>query len=73
MAEKISSDPVEQARYEVYCAGWDAGVENEQERIIDLLMELKAIRRCAATNKLVAFNTDGDKVIYLTGLETLNA
>lgn len=70
--DKISSDPVEQARYEVYCKGWDAGVENEQERIIELLTKLNAVRRCAATGKLVAFNTDGDKVIYLTGLEATN-
>lgn len=73
MTDRISSDPEEQAKYEIYAKGWDAGVENEQERIIELLLELKAVRRCAATGYLVAFNTDGDKVIYLTGFETRNA
>jgi hypothetical protein len=34
------------------------GRRNEQKRIID-----------ATTGSLVAFNTDGTKVIYLTGLE----
>lgn len=42
--------------------------EYERERIIDLLIELKAIRR-DAFGELVAFNTDGTEVIYLTGLE----
>jgi hypothetical protein len=45
------------------------GAKLEQDRIINLLIDLKAIRRCAATNKLVAFDTNGEKVIYLTGLE----
>lgn len=44
----------------------------EQKRIIKLLMDLNVVRRCGATNKLVAFNTDGDKVVYLTGLESTN-
>jgi hypothetical protein len=42
----------------------------EQKRIIDLLMDLNAVRRCAATNKLVAVTTDMEKVIYLPGVET---
>lgn len=41
----------------------------ESERIIKLLQDLNVVRRCGATGKLVAFNTDGDKVVYLTGLE----
>jgi hypothetical protein len=49
--------------------GRKVGVVGEQKRIIDLLIELDAIRRCATTGSLVAFNTDGTKVIYLTGLE----
>jgi hypothetical protein len=44
--------------------------EIEQKRIIKLLTELKVIRRCGATNKLVAFDTNGENVVYLTGLET---
>ena len=42
----------------------------EQKRIIDLLMDLNAVRRCAATNKLVAVTTDMEKVVYLPGVET---
>jgi hypothetical protein len=42
----------------------------EQKRIINLLMDLNAVRRCGATNKLVAVTTDMEQVIYLTGLET---
>lgn len=41
----------------------------EQDRIIKLLTELNAIRR-DALGHLVAFDTYGEKVIYLTGLET---
>ena len=46
------------------------GRREEQKRIIDLLLDLNAVRRCAATDKLVAFDTQGENVIYLTGLET---
>jgi len=46
------------------------GAKLEQERIINLLMDLNAVRRCAATNKLVAVTTDMEKVIYLPGVET---
>jgi len=42
----------------------------EQKRIIKLLIELNAIRRCAATDELCCFDTNGEKVIYLPGLET---
>ncbi len=49
---------------------YENGRREEQKRIIDLLVELKAARRCAATDKLVAFDTNGKNVIYLTGLET---
>ncbi len=45
------------------------GKREEQERIINLLLELNVIRRCAATNKLVAFDTNGKNVLYLTGFE----
>jgi len=46
-----------------------AGKASEQQRIINLLLDLNVVRRCGATNKLVAFNTDGKEVIYLPGLE----
>jgi hypothetical protein len=42
----------------------------EQKRIINLLMHLNAVRRCAATNKLVAVTTDMEQVVYLPGIET---
>lgn len=44
---------------------------NERNRIINLLIELNAIRR-DALGYLVAFNTHGTEVIYLTGLEQAN-
>jgi thioredoxin-related protein len=44
-------------------------VAQEQKRIIELLMNLNAVRRCAATNKLVSFDLNGEKVIYLPGVE----
>jgi hypothetical protein len=46
------------------------GKREEQDRIINLLLDLNVVRRCAATNKLVAFDTNGENVIYLTGFET---
>jgi hypothetical protein len=45
-------------------------VAQEQKRIINLLMDLNAVRRCAATNKLVAVTTDMQQVVYLPGVET---
>ena len=45
------------------------GKATEQKRIIDLLLDLNVIRRCAATNKLVAVTTDMEQVVYLTGFE----
>jgi hypothetical protein len=41
----------------------------EQKRIINLLMDLNAVRRCGATNKLVAVTTDMKEVVYLPGVE----
>jgi thioredoxin-related protein len=43
--------------------------QEEQERIIKLLTDLNAIRR-DALGHLVAFDTYGEKVIYLPGLES---
>ena len=45
------------------------GVKQERKRIIELLMELNAIRRCGATNQLISFDVNGENVIYLTGVE----
>lgn len=50
--------------------GREKAVEREQQRIINLLLDLNVVRRCAATNKLVAFDTNGENVVYLTGFET---
>ena len=47
----------------------DLGALRERDRIIDLLIKQNIIRRCAATNNLVAFNTDGTKVVYIKNLE----
>ena len=49
--------------------GRKIAIKREQERIINLLLDLNVVRRCAATDKLVAFDTNGEKVMYLTGLE----
>ena len=49
---------------------FDTGAIAERTRIINLLLGLNVIRRCGATDKLVAFDTNGEKVVYLTGLET---
>jgi hypothetical protein len=48
---------------------FDTGTIAERSRIINLLIELDVIRRCGATDKLVAFDTNGEKVVYLNGLE----
>jgi hypothetical protein len=48
---------------------FDTGIIAERQRIINLLLDLDVIRRCGATDKLVAFDTHGEKVVYLTGLE----
>jgi hypothetical protein len=48
---------------------FDTGAIAERTRIINLLFDLDVIRRCGATDKLVAFDTNGEKVVYLTGLE----
>ncbi len=45
------------------------GKATEQKRIIELLLDLNVIRRCAATNKLVAVTTNMEEVVYLPGFE----
>ena len=45
------------------------GKAAEQQRIINLLLDLNVVRRCAATNKLVAVTTNMEEVVYLTGFE----
>jgi hypothetical protein len=47
----------------------EQGAEAEQQRIINLLLDLNVVRRCAATNKLVAVTTDMEQVVYLPGVE----
>lgn len=62
-----------------WAKGYDAGnammlkaietnVMLERKKVIDLLLELNVVRR-DALGHLVAFNTDGTEVVYLTGLE----
>jgi hypothetical protein len=51
-----------------FIRGFRDGKETERESIIELLTDLDVIRR-DALGHLVAFNTDGTKVIYLEGLE----
>ena len=47
----------------------EQGSKAEQQRIINLLLDLNVVRRCAATDKLVAVTTDMEEVVYLTGFE----
>ena len=47
----------------------EQGAEREQQRILKLLLDLNVIRRCAATNKLVAVTTNMEEVVYLKGFE----
>lgn len=47
----------------------EQGAKAERKRIIELLLDQNIIRRCAATDKLVAFNTDGTEVVYIKDLE----
>jgi len=47
----------------------EQGSKAEQKRIINLLLDLNVVRRCAATNKLVAVTTDMEEVVYLKGFE----
>ena len=54
---------------EMLDAAVDVGRNQERARIIKLLTNLNVIRR-DALGHLVAFNTDGTEVVYLTGLET---
>lgn len=61
------SEP-ETSHIEYWVMGFNHGINQERDRIIELLTNLDVIRR-DALGHLVAFNTDGTKVIYLTGLE----
>jgi hypothetical protein len=62
---------VEKAKLHVVKNHWtQAGEDNERTRIINLLLDQNIIRRCAATDKLVAFNTHGTEVVYIKDLET---
>ena len=47
-------------------------IQNERERIVALLKELKVIRNCSATNKLVYVDCDTLEVKYLIGLTSNN-
>jgi hypothetical protein len=65
MSESIRYESAERVR-DFYR---EQGAEREQQRIINLLLDLNVVRRCAATNKLVAVTTDMQEVVYLTGFE----
>lgn len=67
-AENEEPDVSRETNATPYTAGFQAGVSWERDRIIKLLIELKAIRR-DALGYLVAFDTNGEQVIYLPGLE----
>jgi hypothetical protein len=65
MTERVRAEHAERVR-DFYR---QQGKAAEQQRIINLLLDLNVVRRCAATNKLVAVTTDMQEVVYLTGFE----
>jgi hypothetical protein len=65
MSESIRYESAERVR-DFYR---EQGRKQERERIVELLLDLNVVRRCAATNKLVAVTTDMEQVVYLTGFE----
>jgi hypothetical protein len=67
MTERVRAEHAERVR-DFYR---QQGKASEQQRIINLLLDLNVIRRCAATNKLVAVTTDMQEVVYLTGFENV--
>jgi len=66
MSEPVRAEHAERVR-DFYR---EQGSKAEQKRIINLLLNLNVVRRCAATNKLVAVTTNMEEVVYLTGFET---
>jgi len=65
-------DPIDgSTAHAIHLTGWQMGRDEEQARIIKLLTDLNVIRR-DFFGHLVAFNTDGTEVVYLTGLEGIN-
>jgi hypothetical protein len=72
MANDSTSDQVHE--YQQARQQWEnslrlEGAIVERNRIIQLLLELRVIRRDSVLPKYVAFDTNGEKVLYLTGLE----
>jgi len=65
MTEPVRAEHAERVR-DFYL---NQGKATEQQRIIDLLLDLNVVRRCAATNKLVAVTTNMEEVVYLPGFE----
>jgi hypothetical protein len=72
MGKKLGNIPTQKKmskeQEQAFTNGINKGRKLESERIIKLLIELNAIRY-DVFGSLVAFNTDGTEVIYLTGLE----
>jgi hypothetical protein len=50
-------------------AGREKAVQRERERLLKILFENNIIRRCGLTDGLVAFQTDGEHVVYISELE----
>jgi hypothetical protein len=49
--------------------GRERAVQRERERLLKILFDNDIIRRCGVTNKLVAFQSDGEHVVYISELE----
>jgi len=45
------------------------GAQRERERLLKILFDNEVIRRCAVTDKLLAVQSDGEHVVYISELE----
>lgn len=63
--EQVSSNPEVQASFEMFEKGYDAGVQEERERIIAYLIEMDVLREAMFYPGYVAFNTAGTQAMDL--------
>ena len=56
MSEKVSNNPEVQSDYETFERGYDAGVADERERIIQYLIDKEILRESMFGNSWVALH-----------------
>ena len=61
MSDIISSDPVEQARYEIYAKGFNAGVEEERQRILELFRNEEEVKWFGLNKAAIELITEIEK------------